>query len=328
MLECISGTWCAEHNVGFSGRGHFKVLAMAVAGVLLFFGSVNESVFGQCANGRCRPRATTVRRSTTSPGKKVVRRPVSTPRTNSRGTADNRSVANRSAASRSAAASQTGASPSSDLQGKSQASGKVAPVTARPKRPSYRSQAATSGTDRKNIAIDGFSPIALLQDRAWAPGDREFSTVYQGLRYQMVSQAELLQFTEQPEKFAAVLNGDCAVSWIRDGQRKAGSTQFTAIYRDRIYLLADAAAKADFLKTPAQFSADLLDSETGRLIRSPDGGTSNERLPLPRFGAFAGATKEIEKSNEKITNEAKTNTIPSKPLRSFEDIGNEGKFPK
>ena len=61
------------------------------------------------------------------------------------------------------------------------------------------------------LAFDGFCSVCLRDMKKWIPGRAEFHAEYDGRRYYFPDPEQRETFLADPDKYVAVMNGDCVV---------------------------------------------------------------------------------------------------------------------
>jgi len=118
----------------------------------------------------------------------------------------------------------------------------------RPVQPNSGQFSAARGQVR--TALDGYSPVSLHRHGKWVAGQREYASMYRGLRYRFVDLEELLAFVRQPEAYAPWLDGDCPVHWVRHDQRVPGQVGHALRVGQHIVLFSSAEARQAFIDNP------------------------------------------------------------------------------
>lgn len=63
---------------------------------------------------------------------------------------------------------------------------------------------------RNGLAIEGYDPVAYFEEHKPVAGSAQYTTLYQGSRFQFASTANRDLFTAKPEKYAPQYGGFCA----------------------------------------------------------------------------------------------------------------------
>jgi len=108
------------------------------------------------------------------------------------------------------------------------------------------------------LALNGFSPVSILDGKKWVKGATEYSSVFDRRKYRFPTAKEQQQFETDSQRYAPALNGDCVVSYVNSGKRVAGHIQYAMYYENRLYLFPSEIQKEIFTANPALFvKADL-----------------------------------------------------------------------
>lgn len=138
----------------------------------------------------------------------------------------------------------------------------------RPARIATKGRAKTNGVDSQTarssraaeVGLAGYCPVTLLRSRRFQPGQERLAVRYDGMEYWFSGPDTRAEFLKEPETYLPVNRGRCVVSLVDRGESVAGDTRSGVLYHGRLYLCADAAARARFLKDPARYrDADLAE---------------------------------------------------------------------
>lgn len=111
--------------------------------------------------------------------------------------------------------------------------------------------------NRENLTgLKGFCPVTLCEHRDLIDADPRYSAVYQDRTYYVSSYDALMQFQEQPEKYAPVLGGIDVVHRQRNNTRVDGILDHAAWYRGKLYLFETARTLAEFSADPKAYSVN------------------------------------------------------------------------
>jgi len=133
-----------------------------------------------------------------------------------------------------------------------------APVQPRPQIEEPRPSPSPTNSKPSQVAdaefgLDGFSPVALFEQRQWIKGDRRFASEYKGVHYLFVDAAELEEFNIKPQRYAPRLMGCDPVLLFKTERLRPGSTQHAAFYNGELYLFTSAATRGEFKASPDKF---------------------------------------------------------------------------
>jgi YHS domain-containing protein len=110
-----------------------------------------------------------------------------------------------------------------------------------------------SDPPRTDVAIRGYDPVAYFTDGKPVPGKPEFSTEYEGAKWQFASQDHLDKFKADPARFAPQYGGYCAYGVANGNLVKIEPDQWTII-DGKLYLNYDADVQKKWKKDPAGYN--------------------------------------------------------------------------
>ncbi len=103
------------------------------------------------------------------------------------------------------------------------------------------------------IAMDGYCPVRLKQDREWIKGEDQHSHIYKQQEYYFSGQEEKEEFISNPEQYAPQLLGcDPVIMWEKD-RALPGSTAFAAYYNESLYLFMNEQNREMFRIDPERY---------------------------------------------------------------------------
>lgn len=113
------------------------------------------------------------------------------------------------------------------------------------------------------IALDGYCPVTLAEDRAWKKGDPRFASEHRGQTYYLTSAEQKADFDTDPRKYVPRLLG-CDPVVLRDTDLAVpGSVRFGAFYDDELYLFSSQQNRAAFKAEPERYTRT-------RVVRNAD----------------------------------------------------------
>jgi YHS domain-containing protein len=104
------------------------------------------------------------------------------------------------------------------------------------------------------VSLEGYCPVTLVESKKWRRADPQFGAIHRGRTYLFASAEQQKKFLADPDAYAPVLSGYDAVRFAKTGQLVEGSRAFGNSYRNRLFLFADEAARAEFEKSPDAFA--------------------------------------------------------------------------
>jgi thiol-disulfide isomerase/thioredoxin len=115
------------------------------------------------------------------------------------------------------------------------------------------------------LGLEGFCPIALIEDKEWKEGDRQFGCIHRGQLYLFLSLNARDQFMESPDRYAPILAGFDPVVFTENGELVAGSREHGRFIDDRIVLFTSEESFLKFKEEPMKYikavRQALLESE-------------------------------------------------------------------
>jgi YHS domain-containing protein len=133
-------------------------------------------------------------------------------------------------------------------------------------------------------AMSGYCPVSLREDGAWLRGRQEFGVAFNDFIFLTVGARERDLLKSDPAEYLPACGGECAVSLVDRQEHVRGSVFHAADYDGRLFLLADAAAKAKFKANPAKYAA--IDMAARGLCAVTLVDAQEERLGDPRFATW------------------------------------------
>ena len=104
------------------------------------------------------------------------------------------------------------------------------------------------------LGLKGYCPVALIRDRKWTKGNPAIVQEYRGVRYQFSSQESLKEFGNDPWRFTPQNLGCDPVVLYRDQKAVTGMIRHGVFFDNRLYLFQTARNKAEFKKSPLQYT--------------------------------------------------------------------------
>lgn len=88
------------------------------------------------------------------------------------------------------------------------------------------------------LALDGYSPVTLVEKRVWQRGDIRYGVMHLGRFYFFADAREQQTFRKDPDRYAPCLFGNDVVQWAEHKRSTPGKREFGVFYQDRILLFA------------------------------------------------------------------------------------------
>lgn len=83
--------------------------------------------------------------------------------------------------------------------------------------------------ERNGLAIEGYDPVAYFEEHKPVAGSAQYTTLYQGSRFQFASAANRDLFTAKPEKYAPQYGGFCAFGMAKGYKASIDPVAFTVV---------------------------------------------------------------------------------------------------
>lgn len=104
-----------------------------------------------------------------------------------------------------------------------------------------------------DLAVQGFSPVTLVDKEALQRGNKEFQITFDGRRILVADKDEKAKFLADPGKYYPTLGGLDPVS-ITQSAPVPGLARFSIVYKNRLYVLSSTENRQKFLKDPKPYS--------------------------------------------------------------------------
>ncbi len=112
------------------------------------------------------------------------------------------------------------------------------------------------------IAMDGFCPVTLANERKWKKGQLQFGAIHRRRTFLFASEAEQQKFLLAPDRYSPVLVGYDPVRFMQTGELVDGTATYSLTYRKQVYLFSDDASLKAFWQNPSQFTDGLRQAMT------------------------------------------------------------------
>lgn len=103
------------------------------------------------------------------------------------------------------------------------------------------------------LGLEGFCPIALIENKEWKEGDRQFGCIHRGQLYLFLSLKARDQFMESPDRYAPILAGFDPVVFTEKGELVAGNREHGRFIDDRIVLFTSEESFVKFKEDPMKY---------------------------------------------------------------------------
>ena len=158
-------------------------------------------------------------------------------------------------------------------------------------------QAASLGT---LPAMSGYCAVSLKEDGRWVRGRQEFSVAFNDFVFLTAGARERDLLKGDPTAYLPALGGECAVSYVERKEHVRGSVFHGAQFEERLFLFADAAAKAKFKSDPTKYAYVDMAAHGNCVVSLVD--REEERPGLAQFSVWRdGRTYRFAGPAEKAT---------------------------
>ena len=92
---------------------------------------------------------------------------------------------------------------------------------------------------KKGFAAEGYDVVAYFSNEA-IEGNKEFQSVYQGIKYKFSSQENLSEFNKDPKIYVPQYGGFCAYAIAEKGEKVSVNPKAFQIIDNKLYLFYNA----------------------------------------------------------------------------------------
>ena len=92
---------------------------------------------------------------------------------------------------------------------------------------------------KKGYAAEGYDVVAYFSNEA-IDGNKEFQTVYKGIKYKFSSQENLSEFNKNPKMYVPQYGGFCAYAIAEKGEKVSVNPRAFQIIDNKLYLFYNA----------------------------------------------------------------------------------------
>jgi thioredoxin-related protein/YHS domain-containing protein len=121
------------------------------------------------------------------------------------------------------------------------------------------------------IALEGYCPVSLLEQRKWLRSDPQFGAIHRGKTYLFATEDAQRKFLANPDGYSPALSGFDPVVFAQRGEMVEGKRSFGITFNRQIFLFADEASLKAFEQSPQSFAAvayqAMMQAETGPKYR-------------------------------------------------------------
>jgi protein disulfide-isomerase len=121
--------------------------------------------------------------------------------------------------------------------------------------------AAQAAAAAPPLALDGYCPVALVEEQRWQLGDRRWGAIHRGRTYLFSGPEQQRKFLANPDRYSPAISGQDVVMALDYGQEVDGKRAMGVEYQNRIYLFSSDASRQAFSKDPKRYAAEVLQAE-------------------------------------------------------------------
>ena len=149
-------------------------------------------------------------------------------------------------------------------------------------------------------AMSGYCAVSLKEEGRWVRGRQEFSVAFNDFVFLTAGARERDLLKSDPTTYLPALGGECAVSYVERKEHVRGSVFHGAQFEERLFLFADAAAKATFKSNPTKYAYVDMAAHGNCVVTLVD--REEERPALAQFSVWRdGITYRFAGAAEKAT---------------------------
>lgn len=126
--------------------------------------------------------------------------------------------------------------------------------TARGQSASKSQPGASDGAKTRDIALEGYCPVCIIELKKWVRGKPEYQVKYDGRTYFFPGQKQKEMFLVDPAKYVPAFGGDCTVCYAKLGKRVPGNIRHAALHEERLFLFPGDEQKQAFLADPEKYA--------------------------------------------------------------------------
>ncbi len=113
---------------------------------------------------------------------------------------------------------------------------------------------AAAAKRKLEIGMEGFCPVALIEEDRWVRGDKQWGARHRGRVYLFSSAAAQQKFLADPDRYSPALTGFDPVVFAENGRYAEGLRAHGLRYHDQIFLFQNEASLAKFAQEPHRYA--------------------------------------------------------------------------
>ncbi len=113
-------------------------------------------------------------------------------------------------------------------------------VTVNPFAQASNSETSISETPSadEQVGLDGFCPVALIENEEWVEGNKQWSVMHDGISYHLSSAEQVRKFLANPEAYTPALNGADPVIWAESGEKVSGCADNCIVFEGKLFMFS------------------------------------------------------------------------------------------
>ncbi|QDS86603.1 Thiol:disulfide interchange protein DsbD [Rosistilla ulvae] len=109
------------------------------------------------------------------------------------------------------------------------------------------------------LAMDGYCPVAILEETRWVSGDKQFGAIHLGKLYLFSSDQAQTKFLADPEKYTPALGGMDVVRFFENQEQLEGNREFGLHHQGQLYFFTSEDSLKRFFQSPESYSVKAQD---------------------------------------------------------------------
>ncbi|MBR0191722.1 MAG: thioredoxin family protein [Thermoguttaceae bacterium] len=115
----------------------------------------------------------------------------------------------------------------------------------------------TSFSQETKPVLEGFSPVALVDENRWVPGNENLTADFESAQYCFASEGEKEKFLQNP-RYYALVSGGCDVVILAESSRKVeGDRRFGVRYEEQNFVFSSAENLEKFRANPDFYTTKI-----------------------------------------------------------------------
>ncbi|QDV67852.1 YHS domain protein [Rosistilla carotiformis] len=109
------------------------------------------------------------------------------------------------------------------------------------------------------LAMDGYCPVAILDESRWVSGDKQFGAIHLGKLYLFGSAQSQAKFLADPEKYTPALGGMDVVKFFENQEQVEGNREFGLHHQGQLFFFTSEDSLKRFFQSPESYSVKAQD---------------------------------------------------------------------